>query len=348
MDDFKFDVHAKNILTINYKIEKINKVAIVYDNQTELSKFLKAGFEKACEKIGCVFESFDFYTYDCNEISDLVLNKFEKDDVVVLIQSSSFRVTKYRWRNELCNRGLKVVEFGHLQKVKKEEYQVFANSLTLDYVHYKNVSTYLISLLEKSENIKIVSSNGSILEYTGKMDKCLRNIGAIWEQPNYATRFPVGEVITEALDLHTLNGEMLVYAYPSMSTQETIFCKPFLCKIKNGFLISHNGDEDFDKIYEMIKTENENGDVYVREFGLGLNRNIKNGEKLNEPLAYERQEGIHFSLGMKHGMYQKKLWKDFGKKFYQRYHIDVFVDVFEVLIDGVKVYEKGKGFLMNS
>ncbi|MCA9459316.1 MAG: hypothetical protein KC550_02090 [Nanoarchaeota archaeon] len=339
--------NAKDILEVNYRVVNSNKIFIIYDRECGLSILIKDAFEKACILLGNEFELIDFYSYE--DKYDLLVEKLNKEaskeDIAVLIQSSSFRVSKYRWRNELCDRGLKVVEFGHLDKMNNEaEIERFVNSITCDYEHYEKISNKLMSMIEKSKSIKVVSGDGSVLLYSGKMDKCLRNTGSLWEQTNWTTRFPIGEVISEALDLSTLNGEMMIYSFPNIEEQRTVFCEPFKCKIEDGLVVSHEGGEDFEKLYEMIKTENEEGDVFVREFGLGLNRHIKRYDMISDSMAYERQEGLHFSLGMKHGMYQKKLWPKYGKKFYQRYHIDVYVDVNEIFIDDTLVYTKDKGY----
>lgn len=338
----KAKLNAKNILINNYKIESQTKVMIIYDDDSRLGLTLKNGFEKALEELDNEFELVDFNKIEAEKILENLENNYDDKDVVVLIQSTSFRVSKYRWRNELCDRGFKVVEFGHLKNMD-EEIEAFVESITDDFEHYEKISKKLVEKIGKAKEIKIISTDGSELKYSGPMDKCMRNTGALWEQTNWSTRYPIGEVISESLDLKTLNGEFLGYAYPSTKIITT-YCEPFKCVVKDGFLISNQGPEEFQKIIEMIKTENERGDVYVREFGLGLNRHIKRDTKLSDPLAYERVEGLHFSLGMKHGMYQKKLVKEFGKKFYQRYHIDLYVDIKEMYMDDVLVYTIEKGY----
>jgi len=340
----KATINIKDILITNYKIEKNNKVIIVYDEKSILSSILKEASKLALKELKNDYEEIEFFEEDSENIADLVFEKTKKEDIIILIQSTSFRVSKYRWRNELCFRGLKVVEFGHLHKVKEDEIMTFIKSLDCDFEHYVKITNKIIPLIEKSKKIKFISTDGSILKYEKEMDKCLENIGQLWNQTNWTTRFPIGEIISEAKDLSTLNGEMLIYGYPKTDGQITVFTQPFKCKIENGFVISHEGPKEFEEIIEMIKKENEENLVYVRELGLGLNRGIKRFDLISEPMAYERVEGLHFSLGMKHGMYQKKLWPKYGKNFYQRYHIDIFIDVKEIFIDGIKIFDAEKGY----
>lgn len=340
--------NCKDILTTYYKINENNKVLIVYDNQTNLNKLMQNSFKTAIKELNNEQFELDFDNIEPEEIVEFIDNNLQKEDIVILLQSASFRVSKYRWRNELCDRGLKVIEFNQLRKMKENEYETFVNSLTCDFEHQEKIANFLVEKISKSKNIKFICENGSICEYKGEMDKCLKNVGELWNQTNWASKFPIGEVISEGKDLSILNGELEIYAYPDLKTQETIFCEPFTAKIENGFMISHTGNKEFNELFELIKTENEEGLVYVRELGLGLNRFIPRLNRLGDSISYERQEGLHFSLGMKHGMYQKKLWPKYGKKFYQRYHIDVYINIKEILIDNLSVYTNKKGFFIEN
>lgn len=336
--------NCKEILKENYKITDKNKVLIIYDDEYDLTKILKKGYEGALEELGIDFESIDFFKHD-NEFVNEKINELNPTDLVILLQSSSFRMSKYRWRNLLFEKDLKVIEHPHLQKNTYEQFETYINSISSDLDYYRKVSNFLREKLSNSNSLKIISHNGKILEFSGSFDDVYENIAYFEDKKNWGTRFPVGEVLTESLNLEDLNGEMELYAFPD-KRQLMHFCnKPFLCKVKDGFLSEHEGPKEFKEIVDMIKTENEDNLVYIRELGLGLNRNISVEKSLNDVCSFERLEGVHLSLGMKHGIYQKKLWPKYGKKFYQRYHIDVFLDVKEILVNKEKIYDKEKGYL---
>ena len=337
--------HAKDMLVNNYKIKSDNKILIIYDENTKISPILKNSFEHASKDLKNDVETLKYYEYEPENIMSKIEENYNKDDIIVLAQSTSFRASKFRWRNILCSMGLKVVEFGHLGKVLEEEYDNFIDSLTYDMPHYKKVIAKVEPLLEKSKSIKVVCVDGSEINYDGLMDKIIKNDGDFEGHTNYGSRFPIGEIISEGLELSSLSGKVQVYAYPNTS-QETKFVEPFNCVIEKGFLISHDGPEEFNEIVELIKTEHPEGKVYVREFGLGLNRNIKRFGKISEPIAYERQEGLHFSLGMKHGIYDKKLKPVYGKKFYQRYHIDIYINVAKIYIESELIYTYEDGLIV--
>lgn len=337
--------NLKDILKNDYNLKSDDRIIIVFDLNSKLSKILHFNFFTLSSKLQ---NEFIFIEFDESKLDEIVLEiekKTKIDDIVVLIQSNSFRVSKFRWRNELCSIGLKVIEFGHLNKMLDNEIETFISSLTYDYPHYEKLNSKLVPMIKNANEIKIVSNNGNIAKYEGKMDEIILNDGNYEGNTNYGSRYPIGEIVSEALDLSNLNGKIEVYAFPNLS-QETEFVEPFEIEIEDGFVISHNGPKNFDELIEMIKTEHPKGKVYVREFGLGTNRHISRMSRLGDPIAYERQEGLHFSLGMKHGIYQKKLWPKYGKKFFQRFHIDVYVNLKELYVDGELVYEQNKGFLV--
>ncbi len=341
----KLSNNAYDILKKHYHISNSARVLIIYDEETQLAINLKDAFSNACSKNSNSFDIISYYKTTPEEIFEDVQWNSREGDVVVLIQSSSFRASKFRLRNDLCAKGLKVVEFGHLQKIKEDEYETYVNSLYCDDEHNFKLVDKLMNDIKNLNSVTIISENGSEIKYNGKLDNPISNDGRYEGQTNYGSRYPIGEVISEGLDLYTLSGEMEVYAYPSIDTQETVFVEPFTIKVENGLVVSHNGPKDFDDIIELVKTEHPENHVYVREIGLGLNRGIPRFSRLGDPIAYERQEGLHFSIGMKHGIYQKKLWPKYGKKFNQRFHIDVYVNVKEIYFDSQLVYEYPKGYL---
>ena len=337
--------HAYLILKQHYKISISARVSVIFDTDCDLAELLKEGFEIAIQKHANSYDLHNYETFDHSAYFEDIDWNSRPGDIAILIQSSSFRSTKFRFRNDLCTRGLKVIEFGHLNKVLTEEYQTFINALTPDDEHNFRVTDALVEKLKTVEEIKIISKNGSEAKYGGAMDVATTNDGRYENQTNFGSRYPIGEVISEGLDLSSLNGVIEVYAFPNLE-QKTQFVEPFEITIKDGLVIDHTGPEEFQKLIDMIKTEHPEEKVYVREFGLGLNRNIPRFSRIGDPIAYERQEGLHFSLGMKHGLYQKKLWPKYGKKFHQKYHIDVYVNLSEMYFNQKLVYTYPKGYVL--
>jgi hypothetical protein len=81
------------------------------------------------------------------------------------------------------------------------------------------------------------------------------------------------------------------------------------------------------------------GEICVREFGLGLNRAMGRHRPVSDVTAFERQLGLHMSLGKKHTVYKKP--EIAIKK--SRFHIDLFIDVERIALDNdQEIYRDGR------
>ncbi|MEK7452012.1 MAG: hypothetical protein AAB664_01625, partial [Patescibacteria group bacterium] len=72
--------------------------------------------------------------------------------------------------------------------------------------------------------------------------------------------------------------------------------------VYDGILTAPDAPQDFKDILDRIR---EDEDVLVREFGLGLNRAMGKDKIVYDITAFERQYGMHLSLGAKHAIYAK-------------------------------------------
>ena len=76
----------------------------------------------------------------------------------------------------------------------------------------------------------------------------------------------------------------------------------------------------------------------MREFCLGINPAMDKYRMINDVTAFERQTGLHLSLGAKHGLYPKPgLSRKKG-----RYHVDIFIDAEKIFVDDEVIFESGK------
>ena len=133
-----------------------------------------------------------------------------------------------------------------------------------------------------------------------------------------------------------MNGTLVVFGFPTVG-HLTHFAQPFTVTIKDGCLVSHTGPDEFEKILQLIRDEEQMGAVQVREIGFGLNQALGFNHHITEPTSFERFCGMHFSLGLKHTMYRRKI----SRKILQKYHVDIFCLVEMVFIGDVLIFEKG-------
>ncbi|RNF06944.1 hypothetical protein TraAM80_03774 [Trypanosoma rangeli] len=152
--------------------------------------------------------------------------------------------------------------------------------------------------------------------------------------------FPVGEVISESFDLSKLNGTCSVFAYPSLFKEVTMSePQPVKMHIEKGIVtdIGPNAPAELVELIGLVRQAE--GACYVRELGIGLSPHVGRSRVVSDVTAFERQFGVHISLGQRHPLFVKqpgKLNADGSmavrvegpvlKRKAGKYHIDVFLD----------------------
>ena len=325
--------HVTDILHHNYHVRPNQYILLVYDLNSSLSCLLTTAYQTA-------IASFSHASINFNETAELELldtfSKLPEHSVVILVQSLSFRVTKYRLRADLFRLGHQVIEHARLSYNKDEEIENYINSLKYDTPYYVKTCDAIEQLLMTHSQIKIESAE-NVLTINSPFEKAIKNTGDFTGNPTASSGFPIGEVFTEAKQLNAMNGTLVVFGFPTVGNL-THFAQPFTVTIKDGCLVSHTGPDEFEKILQLIRAEEHMGAVQVREIGFGLNRALHFDNRLDEPTAFERYAGVHFSLGLKHKMYRKK----FPKSVLQKYHIDIFCKADTIKIGNALVFKDGE------
>ena len=324
----------KNILEKNYQVQPPKHILLVYDTQCKLSSLLAAAYQEAIKPYP--HQSIDFDNVPERYILD-AFAQLPANSLVILVQSGSFRMTKYRLRADLFRQGHQVIEHARLSFNAEDQIGNYIDSLNYDTPYYVQACNSIEELLIHNNTLTIESGENLRLTVTSEFEKPIKNTADFSGNPTASTGFPIGEIFTEAKELDKINGSVVVFGFPTLE-HKTHFCEPFTVTIQDGCLISHTGPDEFEKILHLIKKEEEGNKVQIREIGFGLNRGIGFEKRINEPTAFERFAGMHFSLGLKHAMYRKK----FKKQVHQKYHVDIFCKVERVFIGETKVMENGK------
>ncbi len=321
--------HFSDILTHAMAMKPGEGVLLIYDRQNPFTSTLVDGFIAAQPDA----VQMDFDTVTPQQVKEAIYAR-KAGDLVVLIQSKNFRLNEFRMRIELFNLGLKTIELTHLDRLDPSQYETFVAALAYDPDYIRPIGHALKAKLDNCQRV-IVRCAGTGLIYEGGMEASKLNIGDYSAMKNVGGTFPIGEVFTEPKDLTRVNGSCKVFAFAGMDLKIREF-KPFTMHIKGGQVSA--GDDapaEFLAILEMIRQQEQ---VIVREFGLGLNRAMGKGRIVNDLTAFERMSGLHLSLGSKHAIYKKPGLNP--KK--MRYHVDVFVDIESIDIDGTPIFSQGK------
>lgn len=332
MDLFQLHKNVSDILFKDLHADKARKTIVISDTDSPLAVLLFDAYKRALK--GYPAEPVEFGSKNEEEWKKY-LYALEKGDIVILIQSTSFRISNHRIRMELNNREIVVIEHIRLAYLKAEEYDTYVQSLTCHKADYGRIAKKLMTQIAKSSRMILYSGKNSQLVYDGPFEDPKSNIGDF--ETTLGSMYPIGEVFTEPVDIAKVNGEMTIHTIPN-SDHKTLVVAPFQAQIKDGCIVSHNGPKEFEEVMELIRTENPDKKVHLREMGFGLNPHISRTNPLFDITAHERSLGFHASLGLKHGIYRKKVAKEIN----QQFHVDIFADVTKIEFDDIIIFENGR------
>lgn len=316
--------NVSHILNLCFNHDDSKSTLIVYDDECELSKILI----KAYQNILPSAQYIHFY----QSTPEIILSAFtqlNKKALVVLIQSSNFRLNAFRIRVELFKQELKVIEHPRLNRMIHNQVDYYIESLSYDSNYYRMTGQSLKQKIDQSTGCRIINTDPQCqLTYKSKFESAKLNIGDYSSMKNIGGQFPIGEVFTEALDLTAVNGKASIFAFGDTLFQVNQPKTPILITIDRGQIIRcENSTDEFEKVLDHIRKDE--GVVYIRELGFGLNKAFTKDQWVTDIGTYERMCGIHLSLGAKHDSYAKPQFKrGVGK-----HHVDVFLDAHQVILE---------------
>ncbi len=323
---------TKNIgdmVTLALEHKSPERALVVYDTQNGLTDILTAAYRTVLPHA----QFIDFDTVTKEEVI-AAFDGLSPRDLVVLIQTSSFRLDDFRIRLHLFKLKLKVIEHTHLYRNKEEVWDVYINALAYDPSWYRVIGPKLQTKLANCKVLRIEAGTHALV-VTGGLETPKPNLGDYAGMENIGGTFPIGEVFTESRDFAQMNGSFVVYAYAG-SDFSVAMHEPFRVDVKEGVVIgwAENAPASFPEVIASI-TANER--PLVREIGFGLNRAITRERYIDDVTAFERILGQHLSLGEKHSVYKKE-----GIVTHKaRFHVDLFPVVDRVLVDDEIIFEGG-------
>lgn len=302
----------------------------IYDEQSALSRLLAEAYRSALPDAARL-------CYDRTPPEEILrrVDALAPKTLVALIQSTRFLLNEFRFRVELFKRGLKVIEHPHLGRIRDEELETYIDALAYDPAYYRAVGPALKDRIDRARRISI-RCEGAELIYDSPFEPAKLNTGEYGGMKNIGGQFPIGEVFSEPKEVDRVNGALRIFAFGDTDFTVHAPGPPFYAVVERGVLTeAPDAPEAFQTVLKQIRSEE--GTVWVRELGFGLNRAMTRDRRLSDIGAYERMLGIHLSLGAKHAIYTKPGFPKSGK-----FHVDVFAAVDRVEIDGEKVFEGGQ------
>jgi hypothetical protein len=322
--------HLRDVLAIALEHGPGRRALVVYDTRTGLARALLEAYRRNLPD--ATFVDFD----DVAPAEVLALFKtFAPQDLVVLVQSTNFRLDGFRLRVELFKLDLKVIEHVHLSRMPGAQGAHYIESLAYDPQYFRGVGHALKSRIDRVARAE-VHGGGEVLAFDSPFESAKLNVGDYSAMNNVGGQFPIGEVFTEARDLEAVSGRAQVHVFGDTSYLVNRPEKPVTIVVERGRVVSTiDATPEFQEVLDIIRRDE--GEVWVRELGFGMNRAFSRERRVDDIGTYERMCGIHLSLGAKHGVYAKPGFKRKDA----RYHIDVFVVTDAVYLDDERVYADG-------
>jgi len=310
--------------------EPARAALVVHDGQSELALLLTEAYRRCLP--GARFLDFD------RTPPAAVRAAFEllaPGDLVVLIQSTSFRLDAFRIRLELFRRSLAVIEHPHLARMQGEEAAIYVDALAYDPDYYRGVGHALKARIDAA-SLAVVDSGGEQLTYPVGLEPAKLNIGDYTAMQNVGGQYPIGEVFTESRELDAVHGRVRISFFGDLAFTVNRPPQPITLVVEAGRVVEAlDSTHEFDAVLEDIRAAD--GEVWLRELGFGMNRALTQERSVTDIGTFERMCGVHLSLGAKHATYNKP-----GiRKKTARHHVDVFVLTHAVLLDGAVIYRDG-------
>ncbi|MEK7615566.1 MAG: hypothetical protein AAB431_04260, partial [Patescibacteria group bacterium] len=172
-----------------------SKALIVFDRDSELASLLTDAYKAVIPEATMI--DFNATTPD---IIRSTIDELSPKDLVILVQSTSFRLNEFRFRLELFNRHLATIEHPHVGRMLGEEQETYIDALAYDAVYYRRLGPELKRRIDKAKRI-VLHGPGVELVYETAFEETKLNIGDYSGMKNIGGQFPIGEVFTEPVDL---------------------------------------------------------------------------------------------------------------------------------------------------
>lgn len=331
--DAAIDTAEKNlrdILTLAIEHTPAQSAIVVWDGQCDLALALTEAYRRCLP--GAAFIEFD------SVAPETVLAEFERlapGDLVVLVQSTSFRLNAFRIRVELFKRLIRVIEHPHLSRMPGAEALFYIDSLAYDQTYYRGVGNALKARID-SARVGVIDSGGEQLLFPSGFEPAKLNVGDYRNMHNVGGQFPIGEVFTESKDLEAVQGRVRISFFGDTLFAVNKPSRPITLVVSKGRVTGViDSTPEFDRVLANIRADE--GEIWLRELGFGLNRAFTQDRIVSDIGTYERMCGVHLSLGAKHGSYNKPNIS----KSAARYHVDVFAATDSVTLDSEVIYRDG-------
>ena len=323
-------VHLADVLRLAIEHGPQARALVVWDSDSELARILTQAYAS------CLPDA-EFLEFSSQEPASILatFSALQPEDLVVLVQSTSFRLNAFRIRIELFRRGLKVIEHPHLERMTGSEAGLYVAALAYDKDYYRSVGHGLKQRIDCASRATLMSA-GVRLDFCAGLEPAKLNIGDYATLNNVGGQFPIGEVFTESRDLEAVSGSVRIACFGDTNYRVNRPRSAITLVVQKGRVCDVlDGTPEFEQVLDQIRSHE--GEVWLRELGFGMNRALSHANMVCDIGTFERMCGVHLSLGAKHASYKKP---NINKRS-ARFHVDVFAITEEVRLDDVNLFHEG-------
>jgi hypothetical protein len=322
--------NVRDTLTIAMEHTGKQAAVVVADERTELSRLLLRAYGECLPAARIML-----FDSEKPEAVKAAFAELGESDLVVLIQSTVFRIPEFRTRVELYRKSIKVIEHCNLERIEADEIEHYIAALAYDPAYYRGVGHALKARIDRARSARI-ESDGEVLHFACPLETAKLNIGDFASLKNVGSQFPIGEVFTEARNLELVHGRVKIYGFADTAFRLNVPQDAITLVVEKGRVVEALGaTSEFDQVLGMIRAHES--EVWLRELGFGMNPAFSRDRRVGDVGAFERVCGVHLSLGARHGVYKKPHLNHREV----RYHVDSFVVTDRVLLDEEVVYADG-------
>jgi hypothetical protein len=323
--------NVKDTLTIAMEHDDEHAALVVADHRTALSQLLLSAYVECLPRPQVIL--FDQVSPEAVKAAFAELGE---GALVVLIQSTVFKIPDFRIRVELFRHNIKVIEHSNLERMAPGELEHYVAALAYDPAYYRGIGHALKARMDIARSARVESA-GETLSFACPLEIAKLNIGHFAGFKNVGSLFPIGEVFSEARDLERVSGRVKIYGFTDTSYRLNVPRDPITLVVERGRVVeAQSSTDDFEQVLSAIRAD-EGGEVWLRELGFGMNRAFSRERRVSDVGAFERVCGVHLSLGARHGVYKKPHLNPREA----RHHVDTFVLTDRVLLDDQVVYAGG-------
>jgi len=223
--------HAADIVRLAIGHDPSRKALVVFDTQCPLSRLVLEAYRNA-------LPDAPFIDYDASSKEAIMeaIGRLAARDLVVMIQSMTFRLDDFRIRIELFKRGLAVIEHMHLERATDDrQLEIYVDAMAYDPSYYRPLGRALKAKIDAAETVKVFC-DGTTLTYEGGMEPTKLNVGDYEGMTNVGGTFPIGEVFSEPKNLARVNGEVKLFAFAGVDHLVQMH-EPFVVRIEKGIIV---------------------------------------------------------------------------------------------------------------